>query len=275
MNQDCNESQTLLKNKGTSHDLDELYRRQSSRLEWAESSWTRLLHVFCWWWINPILSLGYKRELTENDLDDTPHVDKISILLNRLNSYDWSSTTTTWRIVCKEFWKDYTYASLIYFPFLITKIAQPLLLRQLILNIIEKQRSSIVNYVCVAALFIAVLMQSFTERQGIFRSTRVGVRIRNALIIMIYTRSLSLKSTSWNQMNTGRIINLIANDTSKFEEVCANLACVAKQFLKPSSYLVYFVGSCIRYQHCVATLFLPYLFSYNFILVRNLVSTVI
>src|SRR5271163_2156079 len=90
------ESQALLNDKEASYVIDDHHRRHSSRLEWAESSWTRLLHVLCWWWMNPILSLGYKRQLTENDLDDTPHVDKASVLLDRLHSSDWSSTTT-WR----------------------------------------------------------------------------------------------------------------------------------------------------------------------------------
>ena len=105
------ESQGLLKDEKIPYDTDDSNQHHSSRLEWAESSWTRFLHVLCWCWINPILSLGYKRHLTENDLDDIPHIDKSSVLLERLNSYDWSSETTL-KIIIKEFWKDYILANL-------------------------------------------------------------------------------------------------------------------------------------------------------------------
>jgi ATP-binding cassette subfamily C (CFTR/MRP) protein 4 len=220
--QEANESQTLLNKKNTSDDTDDQYRRQSSRLEWAESSWTRLLHVLCWWWLNPILSLGYKRQLTENDLGDIPHVDKTLVLLDRLHSYDWSSTTT-WAIIYKEFGKEYIFASLFFLPFFITCIAQPLFLRQFIVNINDKQGSNTFSYLYVISLFISVIIQTFTERQAVFRAVRVGVRIRNSLMIIIYKHLLSLKTASWEQINTGQIINLIANDTTKFEQLYSYL----------------------------------------------------
>ena len=116
------------------------YRQQSSNLEHAESSWTRYLHKLCWWWINPLLSLGYQRQLMESDLDDPPHNDKTSVLLDRLDSYDWSSATT-WMIVMKEFWKDYIYTGLEFFPFLIASIAQPLLVREFSLNMMDGKYS--------------------------------------------------------------------------------------------------------------------------------------
>ncbi|CAF3802479.1 unnamed protein product [Rotaria sp. Silwood1] len=100
------ENETLLNDKKGSCTTNDHHRHHSSRLEWAESSWTRFLHVLFWWWIKPMLYIGYKRQLTVDDLDGIPHVDKALVLLDRLSSYDWSSTTT-WRIVCKEFWKDY------------------------------------------------------------------------------------------------------------------------------------------------------------------------
>ncbi|CAF3075865.1 unnamed protein product [Rotaria sp. Silwood2] len=229
--QEDDENQLLLSNKEPSHHNNNHYERQSSRLEWAESSYARLLHVLCWSWIYPILSLGHKRELTENDLDDTPHVDKISVLLDRLHSYDWSSTTT-WKIVNKEFGKDYIFANLALLPFLISCIAQPLLLRQFILNMMDKEESNTVGYLYLVSLFICLVIHSFMDRQVTFRSARVGIRIRNALIIIIYKHSLSLKSTSREQMNTGQIINLIAKDTFKFEEICNHLGWVCEGLLE-------------------------------------------
>ncbi|CAF4338610.1 unnamed protein product, partial [Rotaria sordida] len=96
--QEHEERKTLLDDKKTSYATNDNHQHRSSRLEWAESSWTRFLHVLCWWWIKPMLYVGYKRQLTVDDFDDIPHVDKALVLLDRLSSYDWSSTIT-WNIV--------------------------------------------------------------------------------------------------------------------------------------------------------------------------------
>ena len=44
--------------------------RKACGLDWAESSWRRWIYVALWSWLNPILNLGYKRQLTEDDLFD-------------------------------------------------------------------------------------------------------------------------------------------------------------------------------------------------------------
>ena len=219
---DDEERQTLLCDKRSSY-VQQQEQQQSSSLEHAESSWTRYLHILCWWWINPLLSLGNRRQLTESDLDDPPYNDKTSILLDRLDSYNWSSSTT-WMIIMKEFWKDYLYTGLYNFPFVFASIVQPLLLREFSLNMMDEKRSNTISYVCVVLLFTTVIIQTFSERQALFRSRRVGVRIRNALMILIFKRAFSIKLTSSQHINLGNIMNLIANDTSKFEEICAYLA---------------------------------------------------
>jgi ABC-type multidrug transport system fused ATPase/permease subunit len=216
---DDDELKTLIDGKTSSNRYNNHYQRQSSRLEWAESSWTRCLHLWFWWWVNPILSLGYKRPLTDNDFDDLPHDDKSSILLDRLHSYDWTRSTT-WKIVVQEFWKEFMVIGLTYIPFIISRIVQPLILRQIILIISNRQRSPTVAYFYAILLFIcAVIQMSLPQLIG-FRANRVGVRIRNALTSTIYKHSLCMKLASFQQITTAHIINLIAKDTAKFEEAC-------------------------------------------------------
>ncbi|CAF4073539.1 unnamed protein product [Rotaria sordida] len=77
------ERKTLLHDKKTSYATNDNHQHRSSRLEWAESSSTRFLHVLCWWWIKPMLYVGYKRQLTVDDLDDIPHVDKALVYFGR------------------------------------------------------------------------------------------------------------------------------------------------------------------------------------------------
>ncbi|CAF3667384.1 unnamed protein product [Adineta steineri] len=193
-----------------------------SRLEWAESSWTGYLHLMCWWWMNPTLSKGYKNSLTENDLDSLPYQDKSFIGLNRLKDYNWT-TTSTWRIVVQEFWKEYMIVGVFCLPYLVSRVAQPMLVRQIVLMSMDTEQSQLSTYILAILLSLCVIIQALLDQQINFRSMRVGVRIRNALASVIYIRLLSMKQTVWQHMNTGQIINLMTNDSYRFEEMCVRL----------------------------------------------------
>ncbi|CAF3394647.1 unnamed protein product [Rotaria sp. Silwood1] len=156
--------------------------------------------------MKPTLYVGYKRQLTVNDLDDIPHVDKELILFDRLSSYDWSSTTTL-NIVWKEFGKDYIFASLFLIPYFITCIAQPLLFRQTLLNVMNEYRSHTISYVYAILLFVSIILQALTHRQNIFRAARVAIRILNAPTMIIYTHALSLKLASLAEMDPDQVMN--------------------------------------------------------------------
>ena len=217
-----NERHVLINGRTNSYVNHDYHRDRVSSLEWAESSWTRYLHVICWWWMNHLLSLGNNKSLSEKDLDDVPPMEKSSVLLNRLNAYDWTSTTT-FMIVIKEFCKDYMYASVYFIPYLLVRIAQPLLLRQIILNIIDGRKRSITSHIHVLCFFICAVLHALIRRPSNFCPIRVGVRVRTALSLTIYKRSLSMKSTVRQQTDTAQVINLIASDASKFEAACAYL----------------------------------------------------
>ena len=212
-----NEHEKLLTSKSASSNDGTRNQRQSSQLEWQESSWTRWLHVLCACWITPLLSKGYAQSLTANDLDALPHHDKSSVLLNRLQSYDWASASTL-RIVMQEFWKECALVGVLQVPFLITRVAQPLLIRQILLDIMNKQQSNRRAYLCAFFVFVCAIVNSSFLRQTTFQSCRIAARIRNALTGIIYARSLSMKTTLSQQLSNGPIINLIINDTKKFED---------------------------------------------------------
>ena len=209
--------------------------RKSSRFDWAHSSIFRCFHVLFWSWLNPILSLGYKRELTDEDLDDLSDNDRCSILLEKLKFYSennlWLSQTTTWNIILRAFWRQCTFVFVLLIPYNAVRVAQPLLLRQIVLYIINEQSrtdpswtsfDAYIGYLYALALFACSATQAFLHQQAYFRTTRLGMRVRNALSSTIYKRLLSLNTASLQQttITSAQTINLIANDASKFEEFC-------------------------------------------------------
>ena len=208
--------------------------RQSSRFDWAHSSIFRCFHVLFWWWLNPILSLGYQRELTDADLDDLSLNDRCSVLLHKLSYYSenniWLTNTTTWNIIIRAFWKQCLFVIILLIPYNAVRVAQPLLLRQIVLYIIDQRSQpdpswtsfqAYIGYLYALALFACSATQAFLHQQAYFRTTRIGMRVRNALSATIYKRLLSLNTASLQQATTAaQTINLVANDASKFEEFC-------------------------------------------------------
>lgn len=208
--------------------------RQSSRFDWAHSSIFRCFHVLFWWWLNPILSLGYKRELADEDLDDLSNNDRCSVLLHKLSYYSdnniWLTNTTTWNIILRAFWKQCLFAVVLLIPYNASRVAQPLLLRQIVLYIIDQKSKpdpplttfqAYIGYLYALGLFACSATQAFLHQQAYFRTTRIGMRVRNALSATIYKRLLSLNTASLQQTTTAaQTINLVANDASKFEEFC-------------------------------------------------------
>ncbi|CAF4657588.1 unnamed protein product, partial [Rotaria sp. Silwood2] len=198
--------------------------RRACGLDWAESSWIRWIYVIFWWWLNPILNIGYKRQLTENDLFDVSSNDECSHLLNKLekvweqneNKYEYINI---WKIIVKTFWKECLTSGLILLPYLGTKIAQPLFLKQIILNINDLNAPSYVGYLYAIGLGLATIFQSLLHHQFFFRTIRTGMHIRIGLSSIIYKRLLSLPLTAIMKTTTGQLINLISNDVSKFEEL--------------------------------------------------------
>ncbi|CAF0827681.1 unnamed protein product [Adineta ricciae] len=214
-----NEYEKLIDTKKSYYDGNnkKCSNQSTSYLEWAESSWTRWLHLICWWWIKPLLSIAYTRSLNENDLDDLPYNDKSSILLNRFESYDWTNKPI-WKIIFTQFRKEHIYVGLLHIPFILTRIIQPLLVRQIVLKIISHPKSFITIYIYAILLFIFAILNTIFYRQSDFLSIRIGIRIRNSFLTMIYKQLILTKLTILQQMNTGYIINIINQDTKKLEQ---------------------------------------------------------
>ncbi|GKB91541.1 putative ABC transporter C family member 15 [Tanacetum coccineum] len=63
--------------------------------------------------------------------------------------------------------------------------------------------------------FLAKTVESLSQRQWYFGAQRIGIRIRAALIVLIYKKSLS---TKYGTTSNGKIINLINVDVEKIGE---------------------------------------------------------
>ncbi|CAF0850567.1 unnamed protein product [Rotaria sordida] len=187
-------------------------QRQSCRLDWAESSWTRWMQILLFSWITPILSLGNKRTLIENDLNDLSTNDKCSVLLNRVNQYS-SKWQGTWHVLNRTFYKDFLMSILLVFPLVMAHIAQPLLIRHIVLYIKGQSRlPAYAGYLFAIALCSSAIVQAIIPQQIFFRNTHIGMRVRNTLSSIIYKRLLTINTAALHKTTAAQIINLVAND---------------------------------------------------------------
>ncbi|CAF3938729.1 unnamed protein product [Rotaria sp. Silwood1] len=198
--------------------------RRPCRLDWAESSWIRWIYVVFFWWLNPILDIDDKRKLTDDNLFDVSPNDECSQLLKKLetvwekfeNKYEHINT---WNIVAKAWWKESLGIGLLLILYLGSKVAQPLLIREIVLVINDSNRASYVGYLYAIGLGLSTSLQALMHHQFFFRAARIGIQIRIALSSLIYKRLLSLPTRAIIETTTGQMVNLISNDVSKFEEL--------------------------------------------------------
>ena len=202
--------------------------RKPCGLDWAESSWTRWIHVAFWSWLSPILNIGNKQQLTVDDLFDLSPNDECGQLLEKFETV-WEKNETKfgysniWKIIAKTFWKESLIPGLILFPYTGAKIAQPLFLKQIVLNINDVNAAPYVGYLYAIGLGLSTILQALMHQQFFFRTVRVGTHTRIALSSIIYKRLLSLPTWAIMKTTTGQVINLISNDVSKFEEFSVNM----------------------------------------------------
>ncbi|CAN6727014.1 unnamed protein product [Malus baccata var. baccata] len=95
-------------------------------------------------------------------------------------------------------------------PFLITNFVNYLL---------EKQDNSSIQHGLILALvfFVAKTLESLSQRQWYFGAHVIGVRVRAALTVLIYKKSISIK---YSGPSNGKIINLINVDVERIGDFC-------------------------------------------------------
>ncbi|CAF3281927.1 unnamed protein product [Rotaria socialis] len=151
-----NEKQFLIDKKSDSLNGSNETKHESSRLEWAESSWFRWGHLFCFSWIIPVIKSGYKRTLTIDDLDQLPTDDTALLLMQKFLCYDWKTTSLSIAII-KIFWKELAISGLL-LSYMLARMAVPLILRQIVLLITDHQTSSSLRYVYPVIFLLCVIL---------------------------------------------------------------------------------------------------------------------
>ena len=190
----------------------ECKQRHPCRLDRAQASWTRWIQVALWSWIQPLLSLGNSRVLVDDDLDTLSPNDMCSASLDKLH-YGAEEWPGTWKIIKRSFVTDAVISGVILFLNIGPRIAQPLLLREIIRYISsEPAPPAYVGYLSAIGLGVCSALQAIIHQQVFFRSSRIGMHVRHALSSTIYKRLL--RSTLRLFITPLRLKRLISSRTT-------------------------------------------------------------
>ncbi|KAG7037342.1 ABC transporter C family member 7, partial [Cucurbita argyrosperma subsp. argyrosperma] len=150
-------------------------------------------------WMGPLISTGSKKALNVEASIDSPRFSLIKGLLY-----------SAWKeiLLSASFALIYTLATYVG-PYLIDTFVQ-------YLNGSRDFENE--GYVLVCVFFLAKLVECLAMRHWFFRVQQIGLRVRAALVAMIYNKGLTLSCQSRQQHTSGEIINFMTVDAERVGE---------------------------------------------------------
>lgn len=130
------------------------------------------------------------------------------------------------KAVIKAFVWQYIFANLIIiFGEVVLRLAQPFLVGFVIryLSSEGKDVDPTIARVSAGLLVITTTLYCSTRHRANVLATRVGNNVRSALSVLLFKKVLRLSASSLEKTDVGQIINIMANDLNRFEELSWSL----------------------------------------------------
>ncbi|KAM0070293.1 putative ABC-type xenobiotic transporter [Helianthus debilis subsp. tardiflorus] len=173
-------------------------------------------------WINPLISIGYKKRL---DLEDVPQLDSLnsarrsfSVLRNEIETDKRKSsemnTVSLVKAVVLTTWKDIVITGVLSFVSALASYVGPFLIDTLV-KYLNGHRNLREGFLLVSAFSAAKIVECLAQRHCDFKLQQAGINVRAALVAMIYHKGLTLSSQSKQGHSNGEIINFMAVDAER------------------------------------------------------------
>lgn len=179
-------------------------------------------------WMTPMMVLGKKKFLTEDDLWSLPKGDKAPILAEKFQ-VTWRKQLmrkkpSLFRAIVAAYGWPYLQAAFFKAGQDILSFTQPQLLRLLIafvttLGTDEPHDMSQGYYIALAMFFVSVL-QTTLLHQYFQRCFETGMRIKAGLVSAVYRKTLILSTDGRKSKTTGEIVTLMSVDAQRIQDVC-------------------------------------------------------
>ena len=183
--------------------------------------------VLTFGWMTPMMKYGYREFLTQDDLWNLRGRDTTKVTGNVMNE-SWAieldkKKPSLWLAMFRGFGGPYFRAAVFKTMSDVLAFAQPQLLRLLIAWVDSHRRPNpqpIIRGVAIAAAMFGVsVAQTVCLNQYFQRAFETGMRIRSSLTAMIYAKSLKLSNEGKASKSTGDIVNYMAVDTQRLQDL--------------------------------------------------------
>ncbi|EXC05115.1 ABC transporter C family member 3 [Morus notabilis] len=174
-------------------------------------------------WIGPLIAVGNKKTL---DLEDVPQLDVgdsvvgiFPTLKSRIESdCGGVNRDTTLKLVKAVFlavWKDILWTVLVVLLYTLASYVGPYLIDTFVQYLNGRREFKNEGYMLVSAFCVAKIVECLTQRQWFFKTQQIGVRVRAALVVIIYNKGLTLSCQSKQGHTSGEIINFMTIDAER------------------------------------------------------------
>lgn len=186
-----------------------------------------IFSVLSFSWMTPMMKLGYKHYLTQDDMWNLREKDTSRVTGNRLSkAWDYElrkKRPSLWTALFRAFGRVYLRGAIIKSASDVLIFAQPQLLR-LLISFIESYRREhpqpIIRGVAIAlSMFAVSVCQTALLHQYFQAVFETGMRVKSSLTAMIYYKSLRLSNEGRSSKTTGDIVNHMAVDQQRLSDL--------------------------------------------------------
>ncbi|XP_062098735.1 ABC transporter C family member 3-like [Humulus lupulus] len=174
-------------------------------------------------WMAPLISAGFKKTI---DLEDIPQLDiRESVvgifpdLRNRIESDCGSiNRVTSLKLAIALIftaWGEILLTFIIMILYSVASYVGPYLIDTFVQYLNGRREFKNEGIILVSTFFIAKLVECLSQRHWFFRVQLIGIRIRAALVALIYKKGLTLSCQSKQGHTSGEIINFMTVDAER------------------------------------------------------------
>ncbi|XP_057378671.1 LOW QUALITY PROTEIN: ATP-binding cassette sub-family C member 4-like [Daphnia carinata] len=195
---------------------------------------SNFLSALVFWWVNPFMSVGAKKDLEVNDLYDVMPGDNSEELGRKLQR-EWDNQIakckrdankqkktkpSLTKALVRTFGLKFLLVGLLAFlEECVFKIGQPLCLGQLVhyFGSENKTISTTQAYLYATGVMLGSGLYTFTHHPYFFSCQHTGMQIRVAACSLVYKKCLLLSQKALGQTTIGQMVNIMSNDVNRYD----------------------------------------------------------
>ncbi|XP_043690945.1 ABC transporter C family member 3-like [Telopea speciosissima] len=181
-----------------------------------------LLSIFTFSWMGPLVSLGYKKTLDLEDVPELANCDSANMIFahfrNKLESDGNGCQVSTLKLVKALIlltWKEILWTALLSIVCILASYVGPYLIDAFVQYLNSPHQLQHKGYVLVFIFFLSKLIGCLSKRHLFFQLRKMANRVRSALFVIIYKKSLKLSNRSKQGHTSGENINLMNVDVER------------------------------------------------------------